>query len=131
MGVGFHHASAEGHHCPHWAYGGFHRFRERLAAAEGFRLDDMHGFKPLSLGDSAWTDRSWDDVDTPLRPLLDHSDCDGALTIDECVQVLPRLLEIVERWPDDEEHRYDRTNGLALVDCMVACLSFDTKLRFC
>lgn len=77
----------------HWPYSGFGAFREKLAIHEGFFLDDMAGFTEDG--------RSWDLVTTPLKPLLDHSDCDGEMTPDEAAQVWPRLAEIAEEWKDD------------------------------
>ena len=130
---------------PQWSYGGFSRFRERLAEAESFRLSDMKGFGGK---------RQWDTVTTTLAPLLDHSDCDGEMAPDECRQVWPRLEvrrprpaagrsrgarrslpraapaaeEIVRSWgpeigltgtaADDWVHDYDVQNGLALVQLM-------------
>src|SRR3546814_12914881 len=91
----------------HWAYSGFTRFRRALAKHEGIDLDAMEGFQRH--GD----DRprvSWNTVTTPLKPLLDHSDCDGELTPEECRQVAPRLREVVKAvWPGD---CYDRQTGL-------------------
>lgn len=86
MGIDFSHSNAS------WAYSGFMRFRSRLAQAEGFDLEQMDGFQ------RAWEParpmRSWDEITTPLKPLLEHSDCDGELTPEECAQVEPRLREV-------------------------------------
>jgi hypothetical protein len=133
MGLDFTHEADIGHHCPQWGYMGFGLFRERLAEAEGFVLRDMYGFTDLArrLTEPDHIGRDWEEITTPLKPLLDHSDCDGDLSPAECAQVAPRLREIVEQWPDDPEHHYDRVNGLALVDCMVVCQMFETKLEFC
>jgi hypothetical protein len=118
MGVGFSSESA-GLIGPHWAYGGFGRFRRRLAESEGFALDEMEGFKGR---------RSWSDVATPLEPLLNHSDCDGELTPEECAQVAPRLREVISTWlPDD----YDARSGMDLADAMEQCAANDENLEFC
>ena len=84
---------------PRWSYNGFHRFRSKLAEAIGVKLDDMQGFG----GPEPWTS-----VDDPIVALLDHSDCDGDLTVEACKAVAPRLREIVETF----ENGYDRINGL-------------------
>lgn len=110
----------------HWSYGGFHHFRERLATIEGFTLDEMSGFAPFDAPQD-WTGRSWDDVDTPLKPLLNHSDCDGELTPQECAEVLPRLREVVSRWPIAD---YDRKAAEALITGMETCVEEQRPLIF-
>lgn len=120
MGLDFSHTDA------HWSYHGFMRFRTALAAHEGIALDRMDGFQRH--GD----DRpriSWDTTNTPLRPLLDHSDCDGDLTPEQCRQVAPRLREVViALWgPYDYDHRA----GLALADGMDAAAAADQPFEFC
>jgi hypothetical protein len=113
MGIDFSHSGA------HWAYSGFNRARTRLAATLGFRLDDMIGF-----GGS----RAWPDADgSPLVHLLDHSDCDGELTVAQCKVVAPALRKAVERWPDD----YDKKMFLKLADGMDEAAKEGEPLRFC
>jgi hypothetical protein len=133
MGLGFNHGTDEDGWstcCPHWSYGGFQRFRRELAKVEGFDLEsmqgfgtgDIHGADPRPLGG-----RSWDEVATDLKPLLNHSDCDGELTPEECAQVYSRLREILADWDDD----FDRQAGLHLAECMLACAAQGTSLEFC
>ncbi len=72
-----------------WSYTGFGAFRRWLAQAEGFTLDEMHGFGGR---------RPWDDVSTTLAPLLDHPDDDGPdLTPVQCAAIRPRLQEIADQ----------------------------------
>jgi hypothetical protein len=133
MGLDFAHEARAGHNCPQWSHGGFGRFRERLAETEGFDLRDMYGFTDFArrLTDPDHVGRDWDEIATTLKPLLDHSDCDGELTPAECAQVAPRLREIAGQWPDDMEHRYDRRSGMALAGCMDECVALDVNLEFC
>lgn len=71
---------------------------------------------------------SWDTVtDDELVPLLNHSDCDGVLTAEQCKLVAPRLLEIVGHWKDD----YDKENALMLVDGMWRAAKAGEPLQFC
>lgn len=109
----------------HWAYGGFSRFRQTLAEMEGFNLMDMAGFGGWHNPDCKQL--SWDTVDTPIKPLLNHSDCDGELTPEECAQVYPRLAELVEQLEDS----YDRDNGRILVAEMKAAAEGNYDLEFC
>lgn len=137
MGLGFNHRTADSNWsicCPQWSYGGFDRFRTRLAASEGFVLDEMQGFSNGRYFEDGYVagTRLWDEVTTALKPLLNHSDCDGELSPEECAQVAPRLRQIVEGWdPDDARFDYDRRSGLALADCMEACAQAGEKLEFC
>lgn len=120
MGLDFSHTAA------HWSYGGFTRFREALAKHEGIDLSVMDGFRRY--GDDR-PRQSWDDVTTPLKPLLNHSDCDGELSPAECRQVAPRLREVIDAvWPDD---CYDRRQGLALADGMDDAAEANEPLEFC
>jgi len=77
-------------HCPtHWTYHGFHDFRIRLAKLIGvdFEKDDTTN------------------LDDPIAPLLNHSDCDGELSPEECRLVAPRLRELAYAWSPDDPDR--------------------------
>ena len=114
MGLDFSHTNA------HWSYSGFNRFRRAIAAHEGIDLDAMRGFGG---------DHDWSTATTPLKPLLNHSDCDGELTPQECRQVAPRLRVVVTAlWPDPND--YDRHAGLALADGMDTAAAADQPLEF-
>ncbi|MEU5045374.1 hypothetical protein [Streptomyces griseorubiginosus] len=72
-----------------WSYTGFGVFRRWLARAEGFELNEMHGHGGQ---------RPWNDVSTPLAPLLHHPDDDGPdLLPSQCAAILPRLREIADQ----------------------------------
>ncbi len=116
MGLDFSHGNA------HWSYGGFSRFREALAIHEGFFLNDMQGFDG---------ERPWSAVTTDIKPLLDHSDCDGELTPEECAQVAPRLREILADWQERGHDTYDIHAGLELADAMDDCAKSGEILEFC
>lgn len=44
---------------------------------------------------------SFDTFDDDIIPLLDHSDCEGELSPEECARVAPRLRELVASWPPE------------------------------
>lgn len=72
-----------------WSYTGFGVFRRWLAQAEGFELDEMHGFGGQ---------HPWNDVFTTLAPLLNHPDDGGPdPTPTQCAAILPRLQEIANQ----------------------------------
>lgn len=126
MGIDFSHTEAG------WSYSGFGLFREALAEYEGIRLRDMAGFCAPWRGDDPETHPNlpWDKVDTPLKPLLNHSDCDGDLSPEECAQIAPRLREVVNAlWPDEND--YNRKSGLALAEGMERAAAAGERLEFC
>lgn len=131
MGLDFTHTDA------HFSYGDFGEFRRALARWEGFDLDAMAGHCAPWRGDDPLThqNRPWDEIDVPLKPLLNHSDCDGDLSPEECAQVAPRLREAIDAlWPDSDgslEARLYRGNGLALADGMDRAAAAGERLGFC
>lgn len=68
-------------------YGSFHGFRTYIANFENITLENMQGFKTDGV--------NWNTVKTKLKPLLNHSDCDGQLSIKAISRMLPRLEEIL------------------------------------
>lgn len=119
MGLDFSHGGAS------WSYSGFNRFRERLMQHAGLgELRDRVGFG----GDVPFTE------DHPLIPLLDHSDCDGELSVDECLMAAPALVEAITHMESDQrdpDHEYDRRMGLRLAAGMLLAASERKPLEFC
>lgn len=114
MGIDFSHSDA------HWSYGGFGRFRAAIAKHEGIDLGAMQGFGG---------ELPWEPVATALKPLLDHSDCDGELSPEDCATVAPRLREVIDAvWPDDN---YDRRTGIELAEGMEDAAKTGEPLEFC
>ena len=101
-----------------WSYGGFNTFRQRLGREIGIDLQAMEGFKTNGV--------SWDTVKSPIKLLLNHSDCEGDLSCDDCEQIYPELLKLIDKWPDD----YDKVNGKALAKAMKTCASEGHYLDF-
>jgi hypothetical protein len=104
----------------------FGRFRDALAAHEGIDLGQMEGFR--SLGDER-PRIPWDSVSTPLEPFLNHSDCDGELTPEQCRRVAPRLREVVAALWSPGDYNHDA--GLLLADGMDAAAATEEPLQFC
>ena len=104
----------EGNHWARWTYSGFGRFRNLLAAEEGFDLGIMEGF-----GSDEQT--PWTGITSPLVPLLNHSDCDGELSAAECAQILPRLTEVHAKWsaPGADQEKALRAEGLGRLIALV------------
>lgn len=107
-----------------WSYGGFSRFRERLAALEGIDLNKMRGFGGK---------REWETVSglpiTLLEPLLNHSDCEGYLDAYECDQMIPRLQAIAST-PDALDDEYDREQLRRLIAGFEHVVKHGCSVRF-
>ena len=106
---------------PYWSYSGFNIFRLELAKLIGMDLMEMKGFsyRPEAI---PWESVPYD----PIFPLLNHSDCDGELTPEECSEVYPRLRELLATYP----YEYDRGQGGMLADMMEHCAKEGLTLEF-
>lgn len=60
------------------SYTGFDHFRTELASMVGVDLTQMEGYG----GNTQWT------KEEPFYELLDHSDCHGELSVDECKELM-------------------------------------------
>ncbi|MCK9570870.1 hypothetical protein M0R72_18110 [Candidatus Pacearchaeota archaeon] len=128
MGLDFHIESNKELHAG-WSYSGFMKYRRKLANEIGLVLNDMIGFG----GDEEWPDAK----DEPLVHLLDHSDCDGELTADQCRELLPRLKEIVDEWKERTPanmgfayERYDIQQSEELCNMLEYCAEHGESLLF-
>lgn len=121
MGIGFEPGDAK------WSYSGFNTFREHLAYAIGIK--DLRAI---------WRSQDWPEGEA-LVLLLNHSDCDGVLTWEECQQAAPRLREVIAAWERPgktiyfEEHcnGYDYHHAGLLADAMEKCVREKIDLKFC
>jgi hypothetical protein len=137
MGLGF---TTTGHfdvpETPHWSYGGFMRFRIRVAESVGIDLMLMEGVEdfpymseiPVERG-IVWTGNN------PINEFLSHSDCDGSLSADSCEKIAPILKQIICDWKDqrfvnDSWLQYDINEGLKLVNMMFICANTGERLLF-
>ena len=117
MGIAFSHGEAS------WSYSGFHRFRKRIAESININLEEMEGFTKNG--------KSWGTVNDDIKLLLNHSDCDGILTIFECEKIIPRLSQIINIWGNKEDfYDYDKDRGIMLIEGMKKAIAENTDLRF-
>jgi hypothetical protein len=86
------------HGCWNAPYSSFNEFRERLANEIGISLSDYLGY-----GKGGSKDLS--SIDHKIMPLLNHSDCDGMLTPEECKSIADGLNEIlIAMRPDGKQY---------------------------
>lgn len=93
------------HDCWHGSYTSFHKWREWVAEKAGLPpLDTMEGFG----GETPWRG-----IKTPLRYLLNHSDCDGQISGSRLLPIAEALEAIVgglgSPVPIDEEWCAERS----------------------
>ncbi|WP_100487859.1 hypothetical protein [Sporolactobacillus pectinivorans] len=112
MGINFSHCDA------HWCYGLFHEFRVKLAREIGMDLNKMEGFGG---------NMSFSDFNDDILPLLNHSDCEGELSAEECRHVAPRLREIIASW-NEEDYLQE---ALSLAEGMELAARKSQSLIFC
>jgi hypothetical protein len=107
---------------PCWSCGGFNRFRTKIAKSIGIDLKQMRGFGGII---------EWD-YNHSLTPFLDHSDCDGILTVKEMKIVYPALSDAILKIRDNStDYDYDFINGMQLVFMMKHCILYNEDLIFC
>lgn len=94
------------HGCWNGSYGSFNTFRHKLAEYIGINLDDYYGYQSSFDRNKPVPYKDLETINHGIGPLLNHSDCDGELTPQECQEILDGLQQIVD----------DPTNGVALKD---------------
>lgn len=118
MGIDFSHGEA------HWAYSGFMRFRALLAETLGYKTPLME----------MYDNNTYDVMEKePIWPLINHSDCDGDLTVKEMKQILPQLISIVNIWeeqPDDSAGKFEIERTNAFIDGMEEAVAANETFEF-
>jgi hypothetical protein len=109
----------------HGSYSGFHRFRQRVAKQAGIVLDEMEGFGNRDEGTPGT--KKWQEGD-PIVHLLNHSDCDGILTPQQCRECAPRLRELIKDW--DIQNDYDARSALSLIEGMETAANKNINMEF-
>ena len=87
------------HDCFHGPYSLFNEFRRTLARQIGIDLREYAGY-----GEGGTKDLQ--SIPHDIMPLLDHSDCDGELTPDECKMVANGLADILNNLKQDPDDEY-------------------------
>ena len=110
---------------PRFSYGGFNSFRNRLTSQLfGFNYDFL-----IATGQGS---PQWDLVARhPIYDLLNHSDCDGDLSAEQCRTIAPALRQALSNtniWPEGD---MDLESGQHLVRYMEICAEIERKLIFC
>lgn len=95
------------HNAWNWSYSGFMTFRKHLAAQIGIDLEEYFGYN------KDWK-KNLRSIKHKIRPLLNHSDCDGYLTPKQAKMVAEWLDEILNNFDESKTYRIHwtfRTNS--------------------
>lgn len=108
------------HDAFHGAYSSFGRFRSQLLSlAQSINIDDVHGYgghiSPANI------------LDEGVRTLINHSDCDGDFTPDQCKMIADSLEALIPKM-DIESELYSRSvqfrNGCLLAYSLNESIEF-------
>lgn len=76
------------HNCWHGPYSSFNEFRRKLALQIGINLDEYIGYSDTGT-------KHLLDIKHDIMPLLNHSDCDGELSVEEASRIADGLTDIL------------------------------------
>lgn len=88
------------HDCFYGQYSSFNRFRKSLASQIGIDLEEYIGYGKKGTKDLK-------SIEHDIQPLLNHSDCDGELTVEEARQIAKGLDNILENFNDKIQVYYN------------------------
>jgi hypothetical protein len=112
------------HNCWHGPYSSFNRFRKSLATQIGIDLDEYIGY-----GEKGTKDLTT--IEHDIQPLLNHSDCDGKLTVKEARQIAKGLNNILENFNDKIQADYNfKENIIQFRDGCLDAVSKKQKIDF-
>ena len=113
------------HNCWHGPYSSFNRFRESLAEQIGISLDDYIGY------DNPNATKELRSIKHNIRPLLNHSDCDGILPLRQCKLIVDGLNDILENFNDKIEADYNfKENIIQFRDGCLLAIKNKEVVRF-
>lgn len=112
---------------PQWPYVWFGDFRRALAAHIGIDLSAMRGFGG---------EQEWSTVDSPLKHLLGHSDCDGELSPQQAAELAPALRQALAEMAQGEavcrpQWEFDCQAGEEFVHLLELCAGEGLPVLFC
>jgi hypothetical protein len=102
------------HNCWHGPYSSFNGFRSFLAERIGINLGDYQGYGGT---------KDLNSIKHDIKPLFNHSDCDGKLTVEQCEKIANGLTSIINGF-DDKIDSYFKQKTIQFRD---GCLDAVTK----
>lgn len=96
-----------------WTFEEFFIFKDRLAYAEGFSYADM---------EDVFGRRSWDEINSDLKPLYLIADSQIFMSLEDCVFVYGKLSEMIpvvfESYPNQRVYEFANAFLDALRNCI-------------
>ena len=99
------------------SYSSFNEFREKIAKSIGFDMNEFQGFGGK---------RSWNEMKSPIKALINHSDCAGDLTVEEMKPLIPELEKVLLTWEDS----WFKTCLAELIESMQLAIKSKQPLEF-
>lgn len=113
------------HGCWQGPYSSFNYFRRLLGRQIGIELDTFQGFGGI---------RPWATLTHDIKPLLNHSDCDGKLTVPQCRKIAKGLDKVLNNLNPDlikpEEVEYFKTKIIQFRDGCLDAVSKNEQVGF-
>jgi hypothetical protein len=106
------------HNCFEGAYSGFSKFRKDLGKAIGINLNEYKGFGG---------ELDFSIVYHGIVPLLNHSDCDGVLTVNEAVLIVGGLTDILSKQVLNKE---SQENALKFATGLLSAIAKNEVVEF-
>ena len=113
------------HNCWHAPYSMFNRFRTSLASQIGINLNDYFGYNENGT-------KELTSIEHDIQPLLNHSDCDGELTVEEAARIVKGLDNILENFDEKIPSDFDfKEQIIQFRDGCLDAVSKNEKIEFC
>ena len=87
------------HNCWHGPYSSFNNFRKALASQIDIDLNDYAGYGEKGI-------KNLESIPHDIMPLLNHSDCDGELSPDECAKIAKGIDSILASFDEAKAVKY-------------------------
>jgi len=112
------------HNCWHGPYSSFGRFRRCLGEQIGINLDEYLGYNQNGT-------KYLDSIEHDIKPLLNHSDCDGSLTVKESRQIAKGLTQILKNFNEELPSDYNfKEKIIQFRDGCLDAVSKKQKVKF-
>lgn len=109
------------HDAFHGSYGSFDKMRYWLASQINIDLDEYYGYGP--------GEKKIESIQHEIMPLLNHSDCDGQLSPDECKKIASGIKKILDEVPYDDSPYSNYQMSLRFMHgCLAASKKIETIL---
>ena len=116
--------------CWNGPYSSFNNFRKHLAKQIGLDLDEYVEYSMPLRHDTCNRTKTLKDVKHNLIPLLNHSDCEGKLTIAQCKKIVNGLNDVLCYFNDEEVYPTFRDDVIQFRDGCIQAIIDNKPVEF-